>query len=110
MDTVKSPSRISGRAQDVANEILRQHGMTVEYLPLLTDNDGWKLLKDDLQLTTGQIMALRKLVSTAVVTPTKDVVHEEFSMGPVGELRNCLGLCCRCNCHAGHSWSRPLCF
>jgi hypothetical protein len=90
MDASEGPSRISGRAHDVANDILRQHGMTVESLPLLTDNDGWKMLKDDLQLTTGQIMALRKLVSTAVVTLTRDVVNEEFSMGPVGELQNCL--------------------
>jgi surface protein len=90
MDTVESPNRISGRAQDVANEILRQHGMTVEYLPLLTDNDGWKLLRDEFELTKVQIMALRKLVSIAVITPTKDVIHEEFSVGPVGELRNCL--------------------
>jgi surface protein len=89
MDASESLSRIGGRAHDVANEILRQHGMTVEYLPLLTDNDGWKMLRDDFKLIPVQIMALRKLVSTAV-TPTKDVVHEEFSMSPVGELRNCL--------------------
>jgi hypothetical protein len=89
MDVAEGPSKISARAHDVANEILRQHGMTVEYLPLLTDNDGWKMLREDFELTKVQIMALRKLAS-ASVTATEDVIHEEFSMSPVGELQNCL--------------------
>jgi hypothetical protein len=74
---------------DIANEILQQHGLMVEFLPLLTDVEGWSLLRNELDLTMRQCLALRALVPPKPTAATT-VVHEEFSMGPVGAMQNCL--------------------